>query len=139
MKRHGPTAERGLALMAAIFLLVVLAGLTLFMLSLSGTQHFTSMWAAQGARAHYAAQTGLEWGAWQALNGGGCNNPSLPVDAGGPTAFTVAVSCSSSNFTELGVTRTVWEIDVTASTGGSIGSPGYVQRRQRATVVSPSP
>jgi len=129
------TGQRGVALIAAIFVLVVLAALALFMLNLSGTQHFTSMWAVQGARAHYAAQSGLEWGAWQALNGGGCNNPTLQVDAGAPQTFNVAVACTSSAFTEHGTPRTIWTITATATYGGSVGSIGFVQRQQRATVM----
>lgn len=129
--------ERGVALLSAIFLLVVLGSLALYLLSLSSTQHFTSMWAAQGARAHYAAQSGLEWGAAQAINGGGACNDTLAVDAGGSAPFTVVVSCSSSAFLESGVTRTVWLIDARARSGGAIGSPGFVQRRHRATVVTP--
>jgi MSHA biogenesis protein MshP len=127
--------QHGVALIAAIFVLVVLAALALFMLNLSGTQHFTSMWAVQGARAHYAAQSGLEWGAWQALNGGGCNNPALQVDAGASQPFNVDVACTSSTFVELGATRTVWSITATATYGGAIGSIGFVQRQQRATVI----
>ena len=128
--------QQGVALIAAIFVLVVLAALALFMLNLSGTQHFTSMWAVQGARAHYAAQSGLEWAAWQAITNGSCN-PTVTVDAGGPTPFNVAVTCNSSTFIELGTTRTVWAITATATSGGAIGDPGFVQRTQRATVVTP--
>lgn len=125
--------QRGVALISAIFLLVVLAGLTLYMLSLSGTQHFTAMWAVQGARAHYAAQSGLQWGAWQALNGGGCNG-SVNVNAGGPQVFPVEVTCNSSTHQELGVARTVWQIEAVA-TLGTLGSPNYVRRHQRALVT----
>ena len=83
-----PNSQRGFALVTAIFLLVVLGALALFMLSLSGTQHFTSTWAVLSARAHYAALSGIEWGAWQAVNGGACNgNPT--VAPGGPAVFTV--------------------------------------------------
>lgn len=126
--------QRGVALISAIFLLVVLAGLTLYMLSLSGTQHFTAMWAVQGARAHYAAQSGLQWGAWQAIHGAGGCNGSVNVDAGGPLAFPVAVTCTSSTHQELGVTRTVWVINAIA-TLGTLGSPGYVRRQQRMVVT----
>jgi MSHA biogenesis protein MshP len=124
--------QHGVALLAAIFLLVVLSALALYMASLSGTQHFTSMWALQGARAHYAAQSGLQWGASQARNSACPATATLTIDA-----FSVQVSCTSAgNFQELSVTRTVWTIDAHAqSTGLAVGSPGYVQRRQRATVI----
>jgi MSHA biogenesis protein MshP len=125
-------SQHGVALLAAIFLLVVLSALALYMASLSGTQHFTSMWAVQGARAHYAAQSGLQWGASQAANGGGCTN-NLTINAGAP--FNVAVNCTSAAVVELDETRTVWTITATATSGGTIGSPGFVQRSQRMTVL----
>lgn len=58
----------GFALPTAIFLLVVLAGLAAFMLSV-----FTSSQSAQtldlnGARAFQAARAGLEWAAYQVLD-----------------------------------------------------------------------
>jgi len=131
----GVPRQRGFALVTAIFLLVVLGALALFMLSLSGTQHFTSTWGILGARAHYAALSGIEWGAWQAVNGGACNgNPT--VAPGGPAVFTVTVTCTSSPHEELGVTSTVWVIDATAQSG-SLGSPGFVQRQQRIAVLTP--
>ncbi len=130
------SGQRGVALISAIFLLVVLAALALYMLSLSGTQHYTALWAVQGARAHYAAHSGLQWGAWQAVNGGCPTATTLAVDAGAPATFDVAVSCTSSgSYTELGVGYTVWQIDATAQFG-TLGSPAHAQRRQRATVVT---
>lgn len=132
-----PNAPRGFALVSAIFLLVVLAALALFMLSLSGTQHFTSAWAVQGARAHYAALSGIEWGAWQAVNNGGTScNGSPAVDPGGPAGFMVTVTCMSSPHQEGGGARTVWVIDATAESG-SFGGPGFVHRRQRIVVLTP--
>ena len=129
--------QHGVALIAAIFVLVVLAALALFMLNLSGTQHFTSMWAVQGARAHYAAQSGIEWGVAQAVAGSCAGSTSLQVDAGASPPFDVTVTCAGSTFTENGVLRTVSSLTATATYGGSIGSFGFVQRQQRATVVTP--
>lgn len=130
------TRAHGFALISAIFLLVVLGLLGFYLLSLSGTQQFTSLWAVQGARAHYAAQSGLQWGAFRALNGGGCTG-TLSVDAGAPAPFAVAVSCSSAPFNELGVESRVWTITATARQG-VLGNPGFVQRTMMMT-VSDSP
>ena len=126
---------QGFALLAAIFLLVVLGMLAYYLMSLSGTQQFTRLWAVQGARAHYAAQSGLQWGAYQAINGGGCNG-TQSVNAGAATSLTVLVSCNSSQHKELGVTTTVWEIRATARIG-SLGEPGFVQRTMLTTVSEP--
>jgi MSHA biogenesis protein MshP len=130
--------QRGVALLAAIFLLVVLGGLTAYMVSLSASQHSTSMWAVQGARAHYAAQSGLQWGAAQLAAGQPCAPEGIPIDGGAGVMFTVTIRCTDQGpFTELATTRTVWLIDVVASRGGAVGNPGYVQRKQLATVVVP--
>lgn len=126
----------GFALISAIFLMVVLGLLAFYLMSLSGTQQFTGLWAIQGSRANYAAQSGLQWGAYQAISGGGACNGTLNVNAGAPSPFTVTVSCSQSPHEELGVTINVWEIRATASSG-SFGEPGFVQRMQVLTVRGP--
>lgn len=130
--------RNGFALISAIFLMVVLGLLAFFLMSLSGTQQFTGLWAIQGARAQYAAQSGLQWGAWQALHGSGACAGTLSINAGAPTPFTVAVSCSSSDHVELGVTTRIWEIRANARSG-NFGEPGYVQRTQVLTVSEPLP
>lgn len=116
--------------------MVVLGLLAFFLMSLSGTQQFTGLWAIQGSRAQYAAQSGLQWGAWQALHGGGACNGNLNVNAGAPAPFAVAVSCTSSNHVELGVTTRVWEITANARSG-NFGEPGFVQRTRVLTVSEP--
>jgi MSHA biogenesis protein MshP len=123
---------RGFALLSAIFLMVVLAVLGFYLLSLAGAQQFTGLWALQGSRAYYAARTGLQWGAHQAVNGGACNG-SLSVNAGAPQPFTVQVSCTATAATELGQTLTVYRIEAVASSGDPSG-PGYVSRRAVLTV-----
>lgn len=137
-QRRRPTS--GFALISAIFLMVVLGLLAFFLMSLSGTQQFTGLWAIQGARAQYAAQSGLQWGAWQALHGSGACNGTLSVNAGAgaPAPFTVAVRCSSSNHVELGVSMRVWAITANARSG-NFGQPGFVQRTQVLTVSEPLP
>lgn len=139
-QRRRPTS--GFALISAIFLMVVLGLLAFFLMSLSGTQQFTGLWAIQGARAQYAAQSGLQWGAWQALHGIGsdpCTGTlNVNAGAGAPAPFKVAVNCSSSNHVELGVTMRVWEITANARSG-NFGEPGYVQRTLVLTVSEPLP
>lgn len=133
----GRPAAPGFALIAAIFLLVVLGALAFYLVSLSGTQQFTTLWAVQGARAHYAAQSGLQWGAWQAINGGDCNG-NLSVDAGAPGRFSVAVSCSGTPQSELGEVTTVWTLTAEASYG-TPANAAYVRRKLQMTVAVPAP
>lgn len=56
----------GFALVSAIFILVVLAVLGAFILSVSSSQHMGSALDIQGVRAFQAARAGIEWGLYQA-------------------------------------------------------------------------
>jgi MSHA biogenesis protein MshP len=60
--KHG---MRGFAIVSAIFILVVLAGLGAFMVSISSSQHIGSALDVQGVRAYQAARAGIEWGLFQ--------------------------------------------------------------------------
>lgn len=57
----------GVGLVTAIFLLVVLAGLAVAMVGISGAQQSASALDVQGARAYQAARAGIEWGLYQNL------------------------------------------------------------------------
>jgi MSHA biogenesis protein MshP len=55
-------ASGGFATIVALFLLVVLAALGAFMVSISTSQQVGSAQDIQGTRAYWAARAGLEWG-----------------------------------------------------------------------------
>lgn len=129
---------RGFALIAAIFLLVVLGALAFYLVSLSTTQAFTSLLAVQSARAHYAARAGLDWGAYRALNGGACNG-NIAVDAGSGATFIVTVACTADTaYGEASDTVQLWRITATA-VRGTATNPDFVSRRMQMTVREPSP
>jgi len=103
-------SERGLSLVTAIFLMVVLAMLGAYMLSLTGLQQSSSQLDTQGVRAYQAARAGIEWGAWQVLdpnqtqNPLSCTTPAMPACPGATTSwstssdslslFTITVRCT---------------------------------------------
>ncbi|HEY6280567.1 MAG TPA: hypothetical protein VIW72_02070 [Burkholderiales bacterium] len=62
--------QSGFLLVTAIFLLVILAALGAFILTISGTQQTGSALDVQGSRAYQAARAGIEWGSYQVLNAG---------------------------------------------------------------------
>ncbi|BBP04004.1 hypothetical protein TPL01_16170 [Sulfuriferula plumbiphila] len=130
----GCPAQRGFAIVAAIFLVVVLAALGAFMLTFSTVQHITSAQDIQGARAYQAARTGIEWGAYQALRNSSCT-PSTSLTPGGTQAgFGVTVQCTRFGpYTEGGSTLLMYQITSTASQG-TLGSATYVERQLQATV-----
>jgi MSHA biogenesis protein MshP len=127
-------AESGFVLPTAIFLLVVLAALATYMVSLSRTSHISSALDVQGTRAYLAARAGIEWGAWQLLRNSSCAAASPPMTlAGTLAAFSVDVSCVPSGpYTDGADTITVYVITSTAKSGAS-GQVDYVERQIRAS------
>jgi len=111
-----PRAARGMALVAAIFLLVVLAALGTALMTVSGVQHASYAQQIAAARVHYAARAGLEWAAWQAIVDapGGC--------PAGASAFTLdgidlAVSCARTNHAVGAAVVPYYVVDVEARRG----------------------
>jgi MSHA biogenesis protein MshP len=129
-----PARQRGFALVAAIFLIVVLALLGIFLVRVSGVQNQTVNIALLGARAFEAARTGIEWGAFQALDSASCTTTTLNLTEGGLDGFDVDVTCTSSTHTETGDTYNVYLLDVEAR-AGTYGTPDYVSRRMQASVT----
>lgn len=122
-------AQRGFSLVAAIFLLVVLAALGAFMVTFSNTQHLTSAQDVQGSRAYWAARAGVEWAVSKIKTSSGCAGPPASIDG-----FTLSVTCNSQAYDEGGATRTVFRITSVASSGGGVGSLGRIERSVSATV-----
>ena len=135
----GARRSAGVGLITAIFLLVVLAGLGVAMVSVFTAQQTTSTLDEQGARAYQAARAGIEWGLYQRLrNNASCAGASsfaLPSNStlGG---FVVTVNCQLVHDASLGAGLDRWVITATACnlqpSGGSCPapatSPDYVQR-----------
>ena len=65
LRRQLQKAERGFAIVSALFIVVVLAALGAFILSVSTNQHVGSALDVQGARAYEAARSGVEWGLYR--------------------------------------------------------------------------
>jgi MSHA biogenesis protein MshP len=134
-----PTARhsaRGFTLVAALFLIVVVAALGAFAVRISAGQQQTVNLALLTARALAAANSGIEYGAYQALKPSGvCVSATLNLTEGGLNGFTVSVTCSSTAHTESGGAISIYRIDATAS-AGTYGQPDYVSRHVYATFAS---
>ena len=124
--------QRGFAAVAAIFLLVVLAALGAFMVSISSSQQLTSAQDLQGSRAYWVARAGLEWaiGSLSAAPGS-CPTPPSPFVLHG---FTLVLTCNPASFNEAGVTRVIYSLTSRASLGTSVGSIGFFERSVSASV-----
>jgi MSHA biogenesis protein MshP len=128
--------QRGFSLVTAIFLLVVIAALGTFAVTLSTTQQQSSALDVLGSRAYQAARAGIEWGAYQALQNGGSCLASTPL-AGLPNTlagFSVTVTCTPTATTDGGAPITLYQLTSTASQGAS-PSPSYVEREMTVTIA----
>lgn len=135
--------QSGFSLLAAIFLITVLALLVGYLVSTSGSLQQTPISALQTVRSYHAARAGLEWGIFQAVNNGGVGvpdpcNASFTLSGGAFAGHSVTVSCTSSQHRDGGGGTDVQVYVVTAiATHGSPGSMTYSRREMRA-VVSPT-
>lgn len=133
--------------MTAIFLIVILAALAGFAARIFSVQQQSSGLDVQGSQAYAAAQSGIDWGAYQILTaapGVACPaDINLVMPAGPLSAFTATVTCTLSSHTEAGNTVTMYRITSTACnqpTGAGVCpntlTPGdsYVERQVTATV-----
>ncbi len=135
MRRH----QRGFSIVSAIFLLVVLAFLGTAMMVFSTSQQQTAALDVMGERAYQAARVGVEWGAYQVLQGGGAcaASSALPALAGTLSGFSVTVTCAATAASEVSAsTGVVTVYDLTSkATQGTAGQPTYVERQVQASVA----
>jgi len=126
--------QTGFSLITAIFLLVVVAGLLVYMINIRVVQQTTLVYGVQGARAMQAARSGIEWGIYESLGTPGCpatTTFTLPDQA--LKTFNIRVSCSESTHIEGVTPITAFQLTAIA-TSGVYGTLDYVQRRIQATV-----
>lgn len=136
--------QRGVSIIAAIFLLLLFAAIAAFMVSMMSTANITSAQDVQGARAYQAAQAGAEWGLYQLdPNGAAAALPGCFAAATLPAAanpgFTVGVTCTpfpgaATSYAEAGRTIRIFEIVATVTVTGALAPPAAVERQVRVTV-----
>ncbi|GAA5179898.1 hypothetical protein GCM10025771_23150 [Niveibacterium umoris] len=120
--------ERGFLLPAAVFLLVVLAGMAAFLLRVSASTQQTVALDLQGVRAYQAARAGIEYGLYQVQRSGVCAASTSVTLPAGFNGFSVNLQCSGTSFQEAGSGRTLYQLSATASYG-SAGSSDFVERQ----------
>jgi MSHA biogenesis protein MshP len=147
-------AQRGLTLVSALFVLVVLAALGAALAKISQRQHLGSAAEIDAARAYQSARAGIEWAAFQVLR-----NPAPPAAApacfgttsfqppGSLASFTITVSCTrtpgsgsvNDGSTALVFYRLVANACNAPSSGTcpASGAPGvtYAERQLTSTVM----
>lgn len=140
--------ERGFSLVAAIFLIVVLAGLAAFAVQVTMSQSQGANLELLEARAQAAADAGIEYAANRALKAPGwCSAPTSPppllLNTQGLKGYVVQVSCAPSTGHLIsppaaGTSYTVYALKATA-TYGAYGQPGFVSRKAARNVTNAPP
>ncbi|MDO8206408.1 MAG: hypothetical protein Q7T38_01150 [Gallionella sp.] len=129
--------QRGFSLITAIFLLVVIAALGTFAVTLSTTQHQSQTMDVMGARAYQAALAGVEWAAFnvslQAASSvtawPGCIAGATVAVGGNLAPFSpVTVNCSVTSAVEEASTIWVYAVSSVAHTAGAVGDANYVEQ-----------
>jgi MSHA biogenesis protein MshP len=132
--------QAGFTLITAIFLLVVVATLSVYILNLRNVQQQTLVFGVQGARAMQAARTGIEWGIDRSLEDNNCPTTDLVFTApdAALSAFTITVTCTESAHTERSTDFKTFQLRAVAQTG-SYGTLDYVSRLMEASVSESPP
>lgn len=139
--------QAGFIIPAAIFLIVVLAALGAYAVTISTTQSFASAQDVQGSRAYHAARSALEWEIYQVLdpanstvvapaNPGWPNFPACPASTAlAINGFTVTVSCTSSDYNENATVRSIRVYSITATAAsGTVATLGRIERQLQVTL-----
>lgn len=132
------TRARGFALILALFLIVSLAAIGGYLLTVSNTQVEAGIMDEQGAHAYQAARAGLEWGAYQVLRASNC--PPGPTTLSFGAGFRASVTCTAFlPETEGGVAISTFRITSTGCNDGTscpgTAAPGYAERQLQLTVA----
>ena len=139
-----PGSSKGFSLVSAIFLLVVIAALGTFAVTLSTTQQHSAALDVLGARAYQAARAGIEWGAYQVLPNSaagfapacrtGATSQVLAPLPNTLSGFDVNVQCESKAHSEAHATVTVYQL-VSTARQGTVATPDYVERQMTVTIA----
>ena len=142
--------SRGFALILAIFLIVTLAAIGLYLVTISTGQLHAVSQDEQGTRAYQAARAGLEWGTYQRLINSSCAaSTPLTFSNAGLSGLCAVVTCSPvtpvGGETEGAVTVNVYSIvstacnatpcNATACPAASPTGPTYVERQLQTTIA----
>ncbi len=146
MNARRAARQRGMSLVMALFVIVVLGMFSVFAVRIgaSGDQDIGATLLQERVLA--AARSGIEYGAYRALVAGNCgvsgalvNFPSVTLTQGALNGFTVAVSCRGWQHTHKAGFYWTYDIDATAQKG-TYGAVDYVRRKVSKTVtVGPPP
>jgi MSHA biogenesis protein MshP len=136
---------RGFGLMLAIFLLVTIASVGVYLVTVSSGQVQAVAQDELGVRAYQAARTGIDWGAYRVLINSSCvasTTLTLPQSGLTGVTFYAVVGCSTvGTEAEAGTTITVYQLTSTGcsqtpcAAAGTDPGPTYVERQLSLTLT----
>jgi MSHA biogenesis protein MshP len=122
-----------MALISALFLVIVLVALGAAMVTMSNVEHDTGTKSVVQARAYYGARAGLDWAIQQAVAADACAAippTTFSLTQGALSGIAVEVTCVRSTH---GAGNFVFYLTSTARSG-AVGEQYYAERRLEATV-----
>lgn len=133
--------QNGFSLVIAIFLIVVLGGISVIISWVSTMQHQSSALDEEGSMAYQAARSGIEWGVYQAVINTSCvAGPStftlaltVPTTPASAVNYSVSVTCTQTIATEGTTAINVFQI---TSTAGNASNGNFKVERQLSVSVS---
>ena len=135
--------QRGMTIVVALFVVIAVASLAAFAVTVGGAQRQAGSTNLQANRAMAAARTGLEWGVYRARTGSWCNTPGLveqvvPLTEGALRGFNVRVRCDGYRHTEDGGLTYYSSFDLSATASyGTYGSVDFASRAVSGRYYSP--
>ena len=149
MPRLANGRQSGFVLVLAVFMLVMLASIAAYLLTISNLQVQTAAQDELGARAYQSARTGIDWGAYQILRApaqafatacaAGASTQTIAL-AGQLAGYSVAVTCQAGAVQTEGAS-TFRAYNITATACNQASCPGtasatYVERQLRISLVN---
>jgi MSHA biogenesis protein MshP len=121
-------SQRGMSLVVALFIVVVLGLLAAFAVNIGTSQRETANLRLAADRAVQAAKAGTEWGGTRALVNNACAASTvLILTQGALNGFRVTVNCSATSHSEGALNYRIFDITAFAQYG-RFGSAGYASR-----------
>jgi len=148
IKRRSSRRQSGFVLVLAVFMLVMLAAISAYLLTISNLQVQTAAQDELGARAYQSARTGIDWGAYQILRApaqafatacvAGSSTQTIAL-SGQLAGFSVAVTCQAGAAQTEGAS-TFRAYSITATGCNQASCPGtasatYVERQLKVSLV----
>ena len=126
--------QRGLGLVGASFILVVLASLAVVAVRVGVQQQALVSTQLNQARAYYAARSALEWLSYRVLAVGSCANTSFTLTEQRQAGYAVTASCSQTLHRIRNQDVNYYALEVTVQRG-NFGSPDFSARTLQAVVA----